>query len=105
RLVEIKTSRENSLKAIVDRVPQSVLPLPGLNDDIARQIRMLNFIPANHFALMLREYIGYLTIKVSLQRVLIGKLLFLHKRFNRGVIQPMLRINLITANMNVSKGK
>src|SRR5690554_1076728 len=52
-LVQIITGRQNRLKAMTDCIAYRVWPLPGLNNNIFRQIRMLDFILADHFSLML----------------------------------------------------
>ena len=103
--IEIVRRGEDSLIALLCSVDQRGFAAPGLNDDVAGQGRIEDFVPADHAAVQGGEYFQDALIEVSLQRIGVFEVMQAHEGGDTRVGLPVGREGLIASDVDVGIGE
>ncbi|MNS85168.1 hypothetical protein D3C72_1190250 [compost metagenome] len=104
-LIEVKTGGENAFIALLRHLAQRVLPLPGLDQNAFRQIRMIDLIPADHLAMVFLKNGFQFAVEIGLQRMAVRQFVVAHKLLDGGAVFPLAIVNFITADMQIRIGE
>ena len=84
---------------------QRGLPAPGLHDNRLGQIRMQDFIPADHGLVILGHNLLQALVEIGLQILIVLHAVGFHEFLNLRIRVPLLAVDLVAANVEIAIGK
>ena len=104
-VVEVVAVGEDARDPLPRGLDQRLRALPGLDDDVLRQVGVQDLFPAHHLLAVLGEDGGHPAVEVRLQRVVVGEALLALEGGDALALVPVLAVVLVAADVEVRVGE
>ena len=82
-----------------------LLPAPGLDHDVLRQVGLQDFVPADHDLAVLLQQLLHALVEVRLQPVRCLQVVLLANAWMRADCVPLLAVDFVAADVEVRVGE